>query len=218
MSIEAGHTTYWQAKRGIVQSGLVLSLDAAVDASYISGTTWYDLSGGGDNGTLTNGPTFNRDNGGIIEFDGSDDYIDLGSITLGSSISLSVWIYLKDSSSIQHIIDSSSNSWHFAIYGDQPYFYNGSTYPQAQAIQLNTWYNLVLSFTTSSWYIYINGSLDLTADVSTSSFSTNNIHIGRWQSGGRNLDGDIGSVQFYNRAITADEVLQNYNATKGRFK
>ena len=58
MAINAGDTTYYQAKRGIVQDGLVLNLDAAVDQSYPgNGTTWYDLSDNG-NGTLTNGPTF----------------------------------------------------------------------------------------------------------------------------------------------------------------
>ena len=53
MAIQAGETTFYQAKRGIVQDGLVLNLDAAVDASYSGGTTWRDLTGS-NNGTLTN--------------------------------------------------------------------------------------------------------------------------------------------------------------------
>ena len=75
MAINAGDTTYYQAKRGIVQDGLVLNLDAAVDQSYPgNGTTWHDLAGS-NSGTLTNGPTFDRDNGGSIVFDGTDDHV-----------------------------------------------------------------------------------------------------------------------------------------------
>ena len=79
MAIKSGETTYHQAKRGIVQNGLVLNLDAGVDASYDGGTTWRDLEGG-SNGALTNSPTFDRDKGGSIVFDGSDDYVDLGNV------------------------------------------------------------------------------------------------------------------------------------------
>ena len=75
MAINAGDTTYYQAKRGIVQDGLVLNLDAAVDQSYPgNGTTWHDLAGS-NSGTLTNGPTFDKDNGGSIVFDGTNDYV-----------------------------------------------------------------------------------------------------------------------------------------------
>ena len=98
MSIEAGHTTYWQAKRGVTQIGLVFSLDAAVDASYTSGTTWYDLSGNGNNGTLTNGPIFNRANGGSIEFDGTNDHVDTNYTTaIGySRFTFEAWVTYTD--------------------------------------------------------------------------------------------------------------------------
>jgi hypothetical protein len=66
----------------IVTDGLVLYLDAANTKSYVSGsTTWNDISRGGNNGTLVNGPTFNRGNGGSIEFDGVDDYVTTNSET-----------------------------------------------------------------------------------------------------------------------------------------
>ena len=62
----------------IVTNGLVLSLDAANPKSYVSGsTTWNDISRGGNNGTLINGPTFNSANGGSIVFDGVNDFISL---------------------------------------------------------------------------------------------------------------------------------------------
>ena len=63
----------------IVTNGLVLALDAANQKSYISGSTiWNDLSGNVNNGTLTNGPTFNSDNGGNLLFNGTTQYIATG--------------------------------------------------------------------------------------------------------------------------------------------
>ena len=99
-----------------------------------------------------------------------------------------------------------------------PYFYNGSVYPGSQSqISANTWYMLSLSFDLTSWRIYINGSLDKTINTATSALNHGNINIGRWQSGGRYLNGKISNLQIYNRALTADEVRQNYLSTKERF-
>jgi hypothetical protein len=97
MSVFAGPADWWTdgtdagrthiATKGIVQSGLVLNLDAGVSSSYPgSGTTWTDLSGNGNNGTLVNGPTFSSDNGGNIVFDGVDDHITTP-LTMGDVIS-----------------------------------------------------------------------------------------------------------------------------------
>ena len=62
----------------IVRNGLIMALDAADKNSYIgSGTVWNDVSGNGNNGTLTNGPTFSNANGGCIVFDGVDDYVNV---------------------------------------------------------------------------------------------------------------------------------------------
>ena len=77
-----------------VTDGLLLSFDAANTKSYPkSGTTWSDLSGNGNTGTLTNGPTFNSANGGSIVFDGVDDYVNVANASsLNSSAqTISVW-------------------------------------------------------------------------------------------------------------------------------
>ncbi len=71
----AGRIAYYG---NIVKDGLVLLLDAAKKDSYPgSGTLWRDVSGNGNNGTLTNGPIFNSNNGGSVVFDGSNDYVPL---------------------------------------------------------------------------------------------------------------------------------------------
>ena len=79
----------------IVTDGLVFAVDAANYESYTSGsgTTWGDLAGS-NNGTLTNGPLFDSNNGGSIDFDGSNDYIDFGDFDntqVSSAITLSIW-------------------------------------------------------------------------------------------------------------------------------
>lgn len=82
----------------IIRDGLVLHLDAANQKSFRSGaTTWFDLSGRGNNGTLTNGPTFNSANGGSIVFDGTNDYVNLGipsSLNIVGSITVESWVYM----------------------------------------------------------------------------------------------------------------------------
>ena len=220
MAIQAGETTFYQAKRGIVQDGLVLNLDAAVDASYSGGTTWRDLAGSND-GTMQNMNDTNliKDNGGVFTFDGTDEYIDLGIITSGSTMSLSVWVNLDVNNIYQHIIDSSSNYWHFAMLNTgYLYFYNGSVFPGSQSqISTNTWHMLSLSFDLTNWHIYINGTLDSTINTATSALNHGNINIGRWQSGGRYLNGKISNLQIYNRVLTSDEIARNYNATRHRF-
>ena len=67
MGIKAGEDTFYQAQRGIVQDGLVLNLDAGVDASYSGGTTWRDLAGS-NNGTFINmtADNYTSDNGGVV--------------------------------------------------------------------------------------------------------------------------------------------------------
>jgi hypothetical protein len=79
----------------IVTDGLVLYLDAANTKSYVSGsTTWNDMSGFSNNGTLVNGPTFNSANGGSIVFDGVNDYVDCNStiVNLNSSFTFASWV------------------------------------------------------------------------------------------------------------------------------
>ena len=80
----------------IVTSGLVLCLDAANRKSYPgTGTAWTDLSGRGNNGTLTNmdGTNFNSANGGSLTFDGSNEFVNCGTINLQQNFSLEIWAY-----------------------------------------------------------------------------------------------------------------------------
>ena len=80
----------------INENGLVLHLDAANNKSYPgSGTTWTDLSGNDNNGTLTNGPTFNASNMGSIALDGTNDYIYRSSLSNFNSSTYTVLLWAK---------------------------------------------------------------------------------------------------------------------------
>jgi hypothetical protein len=209
----------------IVTNGLVLYLDAANYQSYVSGsTTWRDLSSSNLSGSLINGPTYNSGNAGSIVFDGVDDYVNCGSgISTTTTITVNAWVKLSINNNYQHIVDSSGNTWHLAVLNNgRAYFWDGNVYHTAGGIlSTNTWYMVTGVKTLITNDIYINGTINNSLN-STSSINTNTVNLSRWQGNldnpiSRYLNGNIATTQIYNRALTASEVLQNYNATKGRF-
>ena len=225
MAIKSGETTYHQAKRGIVQNGLVLNLDAGVDASYDGGTTWRDLEGG-NNGTLTNGPTFDRDKGGSIVFDGSDDEVICGNdasiqITEGS---ISAWFAANNGNTSYRGIIAKQNAWGLFVYNDELVTYswgNGARRGTGIDVGNGAWNNAVMTFTetvgspSNNAKVYLNGNLVLTTTVKHSN-QTATLQIGE-ANAVQHFSGKISQASVYSRALTATEVLQNYNATRHRF-
>jgi len=182
-----------------------------------TGGGWADLSGNTNHGELVNGPTFNSNNLGSLVFDGVDDYVNNGTITTGGKITVNAWIKINTGGIFQHIVDSSSNSWHLAILNNnRPYFWNGSTYHQsAQILSTSTWY-MITGVQSSTLDIYVNGVLSQSLS-SNVNITTNNVNIGKYQSGTRPYNGNIAQVSIYNRALTPQEVRQNFYATRGRY-
>ena len=222
----------------IIENGLVLSLDAADRNSYVSGsTTWFDLSGVNRSGSLINGPTFSSANNGSIVFDGVDDYVvgNISSSIFSNSSTICCWFKRNSmtewsalfsnnvnsiSSPILTFISSSSiiGTNQAGINADNIGIDLGDDY-------LNEWIYCVLVYNGSTIgsgvnvYAYKKGTL-LTASGSLYwNLTTNSqFYVGRhWTAVVQIHDGNIPIVQVYNRALTAQEVLQNYNATKGRF-
>lgn len=213
----------------IVEDGLVLALDAANVKSYPgSGTTWSDLSGNGNNGTLVNGVGFNSDNLGSLVFDGVDDYIPIPSLlnsqSIGSLTQLTVSLWLNMSvygsnmpfstgqtgnDRIYYWTESSLNMWRIGDYT--------STVGQSTLPTVGSWFQTVLVISGLTLNAYLNGQFDYTGTYTA--FNTADfVTIGRH--GTQNAyryNGNISQVQIYNKALTAQEVLQNYNATKGRY-
>jgi len=221
----------------IVTNGLVLCLDAANTKSYVSGsTTWNDISRGGNNGTLINGPTFNSANGGSIVFDGVDDYINCGNssnlqINQGT---ISAWVKTSSpGSSFRGIITKQNNYGLFTNSGTLITYDWGGTGTRNTGINIadGTWKNVAMTFTdntgapSNNAIIYLNGTAILTTTIKI----FNNLIEVQLASGGtsdatpsgtrgiQQLNGSIAQSLIYNRALSSTEILQNYNATKGRY-
>jgi hypothetical protein len=224
----------------IVTDGLVLYLDAANNKSYPgSGTTWTDLSRGGNNGTLTNGPTFNSANGGSIVFDGVDDYVDCGLSTFQpTQMTLSVWMSRGSLANGGIITRGNINAGtELGIsFGYSPSFGPGGGYPpdyyivgrtttynnqllyQYPTSSLNTFHSITYTvINNTSAALYYDGNLVASTNtIGSIGADGTNMMLGKWNNYGP-LNGKIANAQIYNRALSATEVLQNYNATKTRF-
>ena len=214
----------------IVNDGLILSLDAANNKSYPgSGTTWTDIIGG-NNGTLTNGPTFSSQNGGYITFDGTNDYVGSFSSQISDTNSKTILAFIYPTTTSRAGIcgiRSGQNGWVFTINrtspGDLTYFHTtGTTCEVAAGITTNKWWHISVTYSTSTATIvlYKNGvqvGSPITSVSSMVSSAFNGVIGDEESTVTAPFKGNIASVQIYNRSLNAIEVLQNYNATKSRF-
>ena len=234
----ASHSSFIPANfdyENIVTDGLVLNLDAGFVGSYpTTASTWYDISGNDKNSTLTNGPTFNSANSGSIVFDGVDDYVltpSLLNASLNPTESVFVWFNPAAAGQIvselgQATIDagyhasnievSSSGIFSFSVW-------HGSLTNKvvSSAKSFNNWYHLGFTYSGTTFTAYINGS-----SIGTATFTRqppSSLHYGLCSIDSTNMgtgaygSGKMGNFMFYNRALSATEVLQNYNAQKGRY-
>ena len=216
-----------------ITSGLVLSLDAGNTNSYPgSGSTWTDLSSYRNTVTLTNGPTFNSANGGNIVFDGVDDYADVIISNLTTTVTLEFWAkYTSVTSNMifgfnLYDIYANSGAIGFNTFNGDIY---GLTSVQVTSLGIvGNWKHVVFVMRSDVSYtnnkIYINGVNQSLSQVSSSEIAANrNFNSGNGRISGLRGDsgykfpGSIGSFRSYNKELTDVEVLQNYNATKGRF-
>ena len=220
----------------IVTDGLVLYLDAANTKSYPgSGTTWTDISGKSNNGTLTNGPTFDSGNKGTIVFDGSNDYVSetsgLSDSLLQGDWSISFWANFdvvntgnstNDKPLLHHGSSATRKGLHitnrssvirYGLYSDD--------IDSTQSLTADTWYNFVCTLNNTSYLkqIYMNGLLDNSGTGGGAYTGTgSNTRIGgKVMFFGSYFDGNMSNVSAYNRVLTATEVKQNYDALKWRY-
>jgi Concanavalin A-like lectin/glucanases superfamily len=224
----------------ITNSGLVLALDAGNTQSYnagISSTTWTDLSSNGNTGTLTNmdGTNFNSANGGLLTFDGTNEYVTCGdpsSLNFGTgnfTISFIVYTTVYGFQGGSYVGKGNGTTIGFD-FRDGAFFVYGTTGLIAQgafAATLNVWEHHTITYdSSSSPYVkfYKNGSYtggsttNNSANISSIT-TTEPFRIGLSVAGGptRYFNGRMPLVQAYNRALTASEIQQNFNATRGRF-
>jgi hypothetical protein len=218
----------------IITNGLVLNLDASYTPSYPkNGTTWYDISSGGNNGTLVNGTTFSTDNGGSMVFDGTNDYVNIGvdksCNRFTGDFAVSVWVN-RTNAGVQwgniigdYYTNTTANplEWQLMISNTaQLFVYNVTNGYVINAISsgfnAGTWINVVLSRIGSTISLYANSNF-ITSTTNTTTFgsATGNLNIGvDGDNSSEPLTGKIGNVMIYkNKGLTSSEVLQNYNAT-----
>jgi len=210
----------------VVTNGLVLALDAGDRNSYVSSsTTWFDLAGT-NNGTLTNGPTFSTGSGGSIVFDGTNDSINIYTNTnipiSSSQYSINVW-FSATSFGTGGLVgwgaynnNNSVTALRFNSNGFRHYWW-GSDLDIALSMSTNTWYNVVALYNGTTRQLWLNAQLVAQDTPSTHNVPyATNLTVGVTNST-EYFSGKIATSQIYNRGLSASEVLQNYNATKGRF-
>lgn len=224
----------------IVTDGLVLYLDAANPKSYVSGsTTWHDLSKNSNIGTLINGTTFNSGNGGSIVFDGVNDCVKFGNILnmATNNFTLSAWVKSSSTSVVNnngifykkttnysynagYRLNMPNGSFNLTIADGTNYETLTST---LSTYNDNQWHNVIaVIHRANKLQLFIDGQLskESASALLTSIDSTIQLAIGALYiepSIYHPFSGSIGIAQIYNRALTAQEVKQNFDALKSRF-
>jgi len=220
----------------VVTDNLVLALDAADRNSYPgSGTAWTDLSGRGNTGTLTNGVGYTGANGGSLSFDGVDDFVINSSTTNiptgSSSRTIQLWVYPKADTNnfIQLGTGGGGNQVYIVEFyniGGTRYLFtdgvngaNNLTISGSQLPTLNVWNHITFGNSDQNWFYYLNGISQVSGTWSVTLNTVGQKYVvgKRDDSGAATLNGNIAQVSIYNRALTASEIQQNFNALRGRF-
>jgi hypothetical protein len=216
----------------IKTNGLTLMLDAGFVPSYpTTGTTWFDLSGSTfSNPTLVNGPSFSSSLGnGSIKFDGIDDFCSTSLSKTFSSMTMQVWFYGDSNNQVQfqplvsnrvggNVTSLILNS----NYGNLTIGYNwndsASTYGWGSGLipDYYGWHFISISVSPTNVVAFLNGSTSSNT-INHSPTTITQLFIGKDTISSRFLKGSISAVYIYDRALSPPEVLQNYNATLGRY-
>jgi len=217
---------YAGLQRFIPTDGLSLWLDGQnTNTRVITPTTAYDTSGNNYNGTLTNGVSLkHRDGGTVFSFDGVDDYIVVnGPLLQDSGGTINVWAKVAASPSDANIVGAvGSSANRFYIRSSFPSntfkFVRGTTFTiTSGSFTLNTWYNLTMTWNSSTFNAYLNGNLLANLAYTSVNTTTNVIYVGAQSNTANFFNGNVGEIQIYSRVLTATEILSNYTADKTRY-
>ena len=214
----------------IVTENLTFAIDAGSGRSYDGTTTVKDLSGT-NNVTLANGVTYQSINGGVFSYDGVDDQGSAGNFFTYQAFTINLWVKPGTSqTTYADIIDNNHsgdknwvcqqnfttlNQYNFIVFGG-----GGQTSATGNFnLTASTWVNLTFTYDGDKVRGYNNGVLFATGSSlgATINYSSQNFYIGRWGGGGRYWEGEYGPLYCYNAALSAAQILQNFNAQKSRF-
>ena len=222
----------------VVMNGLVLYLDAANPKSYPgSGTTWTDLSGNGNNGTLVNGVGYSSGNKGSLTFDGTNDYVDISNSSIGnfgtSNFTVSCWGKATSGISDTRGIFSKYNPHSGNGTGWFMFFRDGNIWVRITQdlaapleastinvnVSVNTWHFFTIVRNSTSFSLYAN-DIKLQENTTTNIIDCSSsapLRIGSGYVSGYYYSGSCSNAQIYNRALSITEIQQNFNATRGRY-
>jgi hypothetical protein len=215
----------------IVTNGLVLCVDAGNPRSYSgSGTTWNDAISSGFKFTLINGPTYSSSNLGFFNFDGSNDIATAGYNSALDTQTPTVEVWVKTNATTQNgfWFEKGSVNSQYALFqeGGVIQWRLGSLgdLSTTTATYMNTtnWYQVVGTFRSGSRILYING-VQVNSNATTGTLSTNGNGMSIGAYGGTSgsnayyYNGSLSICRVYNRVLSPAEVLQNFNAQRGRY-
>jgi len=224
----------WKYMPPIIEDGLVLRLDAAEPASYSgSGNTWTDLSENGNNGTLTNGVGYSSNNAGSLTFDGVNDFVttnnqldpDAYGLFADNTSSWSVSSWFNPNNTTGAVTGKSGGTGAMATYvvwmrtsTTLSTRLRGGTILDINSSITANWYEVTITWDGTTARAYLNGEFVNTISVGTVENQINNFCVGA-TAGGASVfyNGNISNVIVYNRALSAAEIQQNFNALRGRY-
>lgn len=227
--IPLGILTSKSGETPIVTTGLIAYYDAGNNVSYSgTGSIWYDISGNTLNANLINNPVYSSLNGGnfIIE-KVFNNYVTIPHNVLfnfPTGMTISVWV--KTTNAVDgYLATKGENSFFFCIgptgttSGKASLFLQGTSGSWAQSattISTGNWVNISVTWNGTSTIFYVNGAIDSTSTrPGTMATGTSPVYF-CWRNTPL-LNGNIAIYMFYNRALTASEILQNYNSKKARY-
>ena len=235
MGVYAGPANAWSnftdqnridaSTKVVIQDGLVLNLDAGASTSYPgTGTTWSDLSGNGNDGTLTNGPTFDSANGGSLVFDGVDDLLSPVSIpNPNGELTCEVAMNYNSKGAYHNIFERGNsrpmlwidpnNKLEVSFSGGNGGITSSDAY-NGQDIVVTAVYN---SNSSPGILLYVNGNLVGTQNTTHVTWANPSTFTLFNRSNSQTFDGKLYNLKFYTKALTPAEIQQNFNALRGRF-
>jgi hypothetical protein len=203
----------------IVTSGLTMMMDAGFPASFPNGTgtTWYDVCGNDNNGTLNNGPTWvNSGTTSYLSFDGTDDYITFSQVpTLTNQLTMECLFYMN-TIQLQSQNRLISNADNYVLYFNDSTdlrFYMGSHGGDitTSGTFINNWRHIVATYNGTTRALYVDGVLKTTSSASGNINNGNILNIGAYQNQSvYTFNGRMNQVRIYNRGLSQSEILQNY--------
>lgn len=242
MSVHGGPANWWTEGNGsgrtymstkvAIQTNLVLNLDAGASSSYSgSGTTWTDLTGNGNNGTLVNSPTFSTDNGGCFVFNGSSTYISFVSSTSFSfgtgDFTVDYWVRYNSFPNLTSVLDmrNSGPGVGFSEYTTttgnfRVYRYPSNIFTATSNFSASTWYNITITRISGSESVYFNAVQNGSSFSEAVDYTNNGLILGTnvTRDATAYTNGSIACVKIYKGlGLSQAQITQNFNTLRARF-